>query len=289
LSSWDSWPRIAPGKWGFFARAFVAAVALGSLVSVAEAQQPGPSQLAGLSQLPDAPGRTTVEAVPAAMDPGSSTSLSQPLAKGSPNGGFGGQGAGHSRTASPFDKYILPGEHAPKLTVFDKTVLSLRHTTTPFAAGSWVVIAGYELATDGSPNYGQTFKGYMQRVGASAARGSSEEIFSDGVLASVLHEDPRYYKMGEGHSLFARLFYAGTRGLVTRTDGGRSTINFSSLGGNLAGAALTPVYYPPENRNFNQVMKTFGGSVGGTAFGDVVAEFLNDSFYRVVHLKHSSD
>jgi hypothetical protein len=36
-------------------------------------------------------------------------------------------------------------------------------------------------------------------------------------------------------------------------------------------------------------MKTFGGSVGGTAFGDVVAEFLNDSFYRVVHLKHSSD
>jgi hypothetical protein len=255
----------------------------------AQAIQPGVSA----AELPDAPGRTSktsIDAKSAAADPNGVGSSSSVAAAAEPEkASFGGQGAGHPRTASPFDKYILPTETAPRLTSFDKALLSIRHTTTPFAAGSWFVISGYQQAVDGSPNYGQTFKGYMQRVGASAARGGSEEIFSDGILASVLKEDPRYYKMGDGHSVVARLFYAGTRGLITRTDGGRPTINFASLGGNLAGAALTPAYYPPENRNFNQVMRTFGGSVGGTAFGYAVAEFLGDSFYRVVHRKHPSD
>lgn len=181
------------------------------------------------------------------------------------------------KPAGPFDKYILPGQSAPKITAYDKVLLGLRDSVSPFSAVGWVAATGYEQVTNGSPNYGQTGKGFMQRLGASAARDSSEEIFSDSVLAPILHEDPRYYKMGSGHNFFKRLVYAGTRPLITRTDGGRSTPNFSLIGGDLAGAALTQAYYPPLNRGFTEVAKTWGGSIGSSALGFVVSEFLSDA------------
>ena len=80
--------------------------------------------------------------------------------------------------------------------------------------------------------------------------------------------------------------YAGTRGLVTRTDGGHTTLNLSNIGGNLAGSAMTNLYYPQLNRGLSQTMQTFGGSVGGSALGFVVSEFLSDTL-EALHLKDS--
>lgn len=117
-------------------------------------------------------------------------------------------------------------------------------------------------------------------------RDSSEGIFTDAIMASVLHEDPRYYKMGPGHNFFKRAVYAVTRPLITRTDGGRTTVNIALLSGNLAGSALTQAYYPPVNRGFSQTMQTFGGSIGGSAVGFVVSEFLGDTL-RTLGLKKS--
>jgi hypothetical protein len=139
--------------------------------------------------------------------------------------------------------------------------------------------------TDGSPNYGSNGRGFAQRLGAAAARDSSEGIFSDSILAPVLHEDPRYYRMGPGRNFFVRLIYSGTRPLITRTDGGHLTPNFAQLGGNLAGSALTQAYYPQLNRGATQVLETFGGSIGGSAIGDVVSEFYGD-FTHLFHAEH---
>ncbi len=189
------------------------------------------------------------------------------------------------RVAGVHDKYIGPNETAPKLTVYNKVVLGLKHTVTPISASGWVLAAGYEQATDGSPNYGQTFKGFSQRLGASAARGVSEGVFSDSILASVLKEDPRYYRLGKGKNPLKRVAYAATRTLFTRTDGGAQTVNFSLLGGNLAGAALTQAYYPSLNRGFGEVAGTFAGSIGGSAFGFVMAEFIPDLFHGLHHDK----
>jgi hypothetical protein len=190
------------------------------------------------------------------------------------------------RETGPFDKVVLPGETAPRLTVFDKTLLGVKHSISPFSAAGWVLSASYEQIRDDSPNYGQTAKGYLQRLGASSARSASEGIFSDSILAPVLHEDPRYYKLGRGHSVVKRFVYAATRTLVGKTDGGAETANFSLLGGNLAGAALTQAYYPPVNRGFTEVSKTFGTSLLGSAFGFELTEFIADPL-EVLHLGHS--
>ncbi len=188
------------------------------------------------------------------------------------------QAGTHSATATPvanpFDKYIEPGQTAVALTGFDKVLLGARHSTSSFAAATWVVSAGYEQLLNSRPNYGQTFKGYTQRLGADAARNVSEGVFSDSVLAPLLHEDPRYYKLGPGHPLTDRLRHALFHPIVTKTDGGARTINFAQIGGNLAGAGLTDAYYPQRNRTAGATMITFGTSMGGGAIGFLFHEFF---------------
>jgi hypothetical protein len=91
---------------------------------------------------------------------------------------------------------------------------------------------------------------------------------SDGVMASLLHEDPRYYRLGPSRSLPVRLLYAVSRPVMTRTDRGTASPNFALVSGTLAGAALTNAYYPPENRGAGQTFHTFGASLGGEAVAD---------------------
>ena len=190
--------------------------------------------------------------------------------------------AGAIPPAGRYDAVIAPGQVAPVLSVHDKFILGVKDSISPFSAVAWVINAGYEQATDGSPNYGYDGRSggkvFVQRLGAAAARDVSQDFFSDSILAPILHEDPRYYRVGNRKNFIYRLFYAGTRPLITRTDGGRSTINLAQLGGNLAGSVLTQAYYPPPNTSFTESMKTFGGSVGGSALGDVVSEFFSGVF-----------
>jgi hypothetical protein len=184
--------------------------------------------------------------------------------------------------ASRTEKYIQPGQTAPSLTAGDKVLLGLKDAVSPFAAIGWLASAGYEQALNGSPNYGTDRGAFGQRLGAAAIRDISEGVFSDSVMAPILHEDPRYYRMGPRRNFIVRLIYAGTRPILTRTDGGRTFPNLALLAGTAGGAALTNTYYPQLNHGTTQTMETFGGSLGGTAVGDVVSEFYDD----VIHMFH---
>ena len=195
---------------------------------------------------------------------------------------------GIRKVAGPYDDTIEINETAPRLSPKDKFWMGIRGSVTPFAAVGWLSSAAYEQISNGSPNYGQTGKGFAQRFGAAAARATSEDIFSTSILAPVLHEDPRYYVLGPGHNFVKRTVYSVTRTLVTRTDSGHTTINLSLLGGNLAGSVLTKAYYPPNNQDAKEVLATFGGSVGGSALGYFIDEFFGDAA-NLIHFKKKVD
>jgi hypothetical protein len=188
--------------------------------------------------------------------------------------------------ASLTQKYIEPGQVAPKQDAGDKVLLGLREAVSPFSAVGWLASAGYEQVLNGSPNYGTDRGAFGQRLGAAAIRDATEAVFSDCVMSPVFHEDPRYYRLGPSHNIFIRLIYSGTRPIIGRTDGGRTSPNVAQLAGTLAGAALASTYYPPLNRGFTQTMETFGGSLGGSAVGDVVSEFYRD-FTQVFRSKRN--
>jgi hypothetical protein len=179
---------------------------------------------------------------------------------------------------------VLPAEIADPMTVHDKFAAGLKNSVSLFSATGWLASAGWKQLTDGSPNYGTDSGAFGQRLGAAAIHGISNGVFSNSMFASIFHEDPRYYVMGSGHPFLKRLVYAGTRSIITRTDSGHSTPNFALLAGNGAGSALTVTYFPARNTTFSEVAQTFGSSLGGSALGFVVDEFLVDALVDL-HIK----
>ena len=244
----------------------------------ADASPSAPAELASADS-------TGLPEAPSAVASGSSSSVPQDVPPAQP-AFHTGKGGTKRADASPVDLIIFPGQIAPTQTVRDKLVGSALDCVAPFSFVGEIVSSGYSHISNGSPNYGTNAPAYGQRFGAAVARNASQKLFSEGVLASLLHEDPRYYQMGNRSSKVKRVGYAITRPLVTRTDGGTITPNVALLGGYLGAAALTKVYYPAPNQGFEQTLTTFGGSLGGAALGNVVTEFFSDAAQRL-HLKHN--
>lgn len=193
---------------------------------------------------------------------------------------------GGSKVTPRESKYIPAGWQAQPLDTHGKIVVGATDLYSVGNFGAMFLSSGYEQLLNSEPNYGTDKGAFGERLGAAALRETSQGIFTDMVFAPLLHEDPRYYQMGPGHSLVHRTLYAITRPLVTRTDAGRQTINGSLLLGYAASAALTPTYYPSINRNFHDTFSTYAGSIGGAALGSFLNEFAGDML-GALHLKHN--
>jgi hypothetical protein len=232
--------------------------------------------------LPDSPG-TLFSSSSSSADADSADPNSGDPGSADPNGAQTPTGP-RPKAATHMKMVINPGEVAEPMTVRDKVVSGFVSQVSLFSATGWLAAAGWEQLTNGSPNYGTDSGAFGQRLGAAVIRGVSEGVFSNSLFAPLFHEDPRYYVMGKGHPFFKRLVYAGTRAIITRTDSGHTTPNFALLAGNAAGSALTIPYYPAQNTSFKEVAETFGGSVGGSALGFVVNEFIVDALIDL-HIK----
>ena len=226
--------------------------------------------------LPDSPGSLISSSIDTSDSPTDQQQPTPPPSPQPPNA--------RTKHSAHLAMTVAPNEMAQPMPVRDKVVGGLGDSVSLFAATGWVASAGWSHWTNGSPNYGTDKGAFGQRLGAAALRNISQDIFHDCLFAPVLHEDPRYYIMGRGNNFFKRVIYAGTRTIITRSDSGHTRPNFSLLAGDAAGAALTVTYYPAKNTSFTEVAETFGGSLGGSALGYVVTEFIGDAL-QYAHLR----
>jgi hypothetical protein len=146
----------------------------------------------------------------------------------------------------PTRKYaqvIEPEETAQQFTSTDKMMFSFAEVARPITLLPALYSASYEQLFNTDPKYGHDAGAFGEKFGASMLRSASVRVFSDGILASAFHQDPRYYRVGEG-SFIHRGLRSAMQALVRRGDGGASQINFSGIGGRAAAAALTVTYYP---------------------------------------------
>jgi hypothetical protein len=237
--------------------------------------------------LPESPGTLFTSSSSSAdansADPNSADPNSGDPGPADPNGAQTPTGP-RPKAATHMQMVIHSGEVAQPMPVRDKVLSGFASQASLFSATGWLAAAGWEQLTNGSPNYGTDSGAFGQRLGAAAIRNISQGVFSISLFAPLFHEDPRYYVMGTGHPFFKRLVYAGTRAIITRSDSGHTTPNFSLLAGDAAGSALTIPYYPAQNTSFKEVAETFGGSIGGSALGYVVDEFIVDALIEL-HIK----
>jgi hypothetical protein len=149
-------------------------------------------------------------------------------------------------------------------------------TFTPLALVAGGFNAGVSQASNSDPRYGVGGAAYAERFGASTADLVTQNFFSDYVMASVLHEDTRYRRRGEGYGFWSRVGYAISRAYVTRNDEDGNTVNWSNFVGTAMSAALSNTYYPPASRTAEAAVLHWGTSVSGAGFGNLLPEFLPD-------------
>jgi hypothetical protein len=162
--------------------------------------------------------------------------------------------------------------NAAPLTAKLKFELASKVSFDPVTIAGVALFAGINQAGD-RPNYPQGFKGYSERFGALYADGFTDIMVGGAILPSLLHQDPRYFYQGTG-TTNSRLRHALLSSLICRGDNGRSQPNYSTVGGDLASAALSNAYYPRSNRGPGLFLSNFFIDTGQRAIANVAQEFI---------------
>jgi hypothetical protein len=144
------------------------------------------------------------------------------------------------------------------------------------------ILAGIQQAKDEPKSWGQGWDAYGKRYGASFADNSIGTYMTTAIFPSLLHEDPRYYRMGKGR--FAhRAYHAVNRLFVSRTDSGHEHFNFSESLGNAAAAAISNIYHAPEDRTASRNATSFALLIVYDGMNNELKEFWPDIRRKVFH------
>ncbi len=134
--------------------------------------------------------------------------------------------------------------------------------------------AGEGQLTKAVPSFGQGVAGYARYLGTSYADLVIGDYMTEGIYPTLLHQDPRYFRRGEGSGL-SRLAYAAKQIVWTHTDSGHRTFNVSEIGGNATAVAISQAYYP-DARDAGSASWKFATQVGVDLVGNILKEFWPD-------------
>jgi hypothetical protein len=93
------------------------------------------------------------------------------------------------------------------------------------------------------------------------------------ILPSLLHQDPRYFYQGTGTKK-SRALHAISSTVICRSDDGRRQPNYSTIGGDLAAAAISTAYDPASDRSAGRVFTSALINTGERALANLAQEFL---------------
>ena len=172
--------------------------------------------------------------------------------------------------------YVTYEPHPEPLTTKMKFHLAYKGLTHPTFFAFEALWAGVEQAAD-TPDYRLGAKGYGERFGANLASGTSEALFGNAILPSLLHQDPRYFYRGSG-TKGSRAWHAIIAPFVCQGDNGKLQPNYSQWGGSLISASLSNTYYPDSQRGPGLVFTNFGTSMGLHVALGLAQEFVLGKF-----------
>lgn len=222
----------------------------------------------GASNLPDAPQPTaaaTAAAQPAPFQASPQVSSSIP------------------RTPAPrLAKYIGTDQTTVRLSAKEKLELSGWEQLQPYAFVTQLWAAGWEQWTNTDPQYGTDGGAFAERLGAAALLQNSRAVLSDGIMASIFRQDPRYYRQGH-RPVKQRIYHAVERVFIIRSDDGTNQPNYSQLLGNAVATTLTMTYYPSVSATWPKTAKGYGLSLAQGGLGNEIHEFTPELKRLVFH------
>ena len=180
--------------------------------------------------------------------------------------------------------YVSYDQNAAPLSTKLKFELAAKVSFDPVTFFGVGITASAEQAGN-HPNYPQGWKGFGERYGAAYTNGFTDIMIGGAILPSLLHQDPRYFYQGTGTTK-SRVLHAVMNPFVTRGDNGQRQPNYSTIGGDLASAAISNAYYPESNRGVGLFLGNFLIATGQRAAANLAQEFiLNRVTHRARHLE----
>ncbi len=173
--------------------------------------------------------------------------------------------------------------NAVSLTSRQKFSLATRTILDPVTIAGAFVVAGLREVNDDNPGFHWGPEGYMRRTDAAYLDVVSGNLLGGALLPSVLHQDPRYFRLGHG-TVTHRILYAAASNFICKHDNtGKWEPNYSNIGGNIAAGAISNLYYPSHSAGVEQ---TFTNGLVVTlegAIGLVFNEFWPDISRKFLH------
>jgi hypothetical protein len=142
--------------------------------------------------------------------------------------------------------------------------------------------AGISMNGKSYPEFHQGAAGYARYYWHTLADTADENFMVGGVGPIVFHQDNRFYTMGHG-GFRKRTWYAVTRVIVSRTDNGNSTFNFSEIVGSGAASGISTLYYPKQYQTWTKVGQKWLTSDLIDCFNFFWKEYWPDVNKRVFH------
>ena len=173
---------------------------------------------------------------------------------------------------------------AAPLTKGEKFHLWFKGSTDPFVFVTAGIDAGIEQAENSYPGYHQGFEGFAKRYGASYADTVDGNLWGNAILPVLLHQDPRYYRLGHGTVKY-RLWWAALSTVRCKSDDGRWEPNYSNIGGNLIAGAISNLYYPSSDRGTGLIFERGFTVTAEGSFASIAVEFYPDvvAYYKRRH------
>ena len=146
-----------------------------------------------------------------------------------------------------------------------------------FDRGTFVLaaaFAGQGQLSKSDPSFGQGVEGYSHYLATAYADLAIGDFMTEAIYPTILHQDPRYFRRGEG-SGWARLGYAMGQIFWTHKDSGGTQFNYSEIVGNSTAVAISTSYYP-QGRDWSSAASKLGVQIGVDMAGNILKEFWPD-------------
>ena len=160
------------------------------------------------------------------------------------------------------------------LTQKERTQIYFKTMVNPFGYAKAAFSAGVDQWKDKPEEWEQGASGYGKRFANIVGQYSIQRTATYG-LASLLHEDNRYFNSGK-KGFWPRAGYAVCSAFLARHDDGSRAISISQLSGVSTGAFLARVWLPPSQNSAKDGAVSFGLTMGSNAAFSVVKEFIPD-------------
>lgn len=175
---------------------------------------------------------------------------------------------------------VTSRQNASPLTSGEKFHLFAKSAFDPVTLTLVGFQAGISQAEGEFSGYGQGAAGYGKRYGASLADEVSSGFFSNYFYSTLLKEDPRYFRRGEG-SIKRRLVYSLAEEFVCHTDKGGRSFNWQNVFGAFTAGSISNAYYPSSDRGFGLTMSRSGIALLYGSAGGLADEFWPDVSHRL--------